>query len=140
VTDGYDYREGFYADDIFPIERYTTVTTLSSSIPDTFYNISDHNQGSFFFQVRGKDAQNQWGAWSNVQKAVVIQGFMRGDANGDNLITVSDVVFLINYLYQGGTAPDPYASGDANDDGIVNLGDLVYLINYLFKGGPSPVK
>jgi hypothetical protein len=48
------------------------------------------------------------------------------------------VIYLINYLYKGGTSPDPLWVGDVNCDGQVNLGDMVYLINYLFKGGPAP--
>ena len=61
-----------------------------------------------------------------------------GDANGDGMIDIGDVVFLVNYLYKNGAPPNPFAAGDVNSDGIVDLGDVVYLINYLFKGGPPP--
>lgn len=61
-----------------------------------------------------------------------------GDANGDGMIDIGDVVFLVNYLYKEGIQPDPLAAGDCNADGILDLGDVVYLINYLFKGGPAP--
>ncbi|MGB2769551.1 MAG: dockerin type I repeat-containing protein, partial [Candidatus Zixiibacteriota bacterium] len=64
--------------------------------------------------------------------------YWRGDANGDGLVDVGDVVYLINYLYKGGPPPDPLAAGDVNCDGIVDLGDVVYLVNYLFRGGPPP--
>jgi hypothetical protein len=64
--------------------------------------------------------------------------YTSGDANGDGLVDVGDVIYLINYLYKGGAAPDPLWVGDVNCDGQVNLGDVVYLINYLFKGGPAP--
>jgi hypothetical protein len=63
---------------------------------------------------------------------------IRGDANGDGQITVSDVIYLINYLFKGGPSPDPLAVGDVNCDGKVSVSDVVYLINYLFKGGPPP--
>jgi hypothetical protein len=53
-------------------------------------------------------------------------------------ITVSDVVYLINYLFRHGPPPVPLQSGDANCDGIVNVVDVVYLINYLFRNGPPP--
>ena len=62
----------------------------------------------------------------------------RGDANGDGVINSADVVYLINYLFKGGPAPDPLWVGDCNCDGIINSADVVYLINYLFKGGPEP--
>ncbi|UCB51519.1 MAG: dockerin type I repeat-containing protein, partial [Candidatus Zixiibacteriota bacterium] len=63
---------------------------------------------------------------------------MHGDANGDQLIDVGDVVFLVNYLYKGDIPPAPWEAGDANCDGEVDLGDVVYLINYLYKGGDAP--
>ncbi len=62
----------------------------------------------------------------------------RGDANGDGKTTVSDVVFLVNYLFKGGPVPVPLESGDANCDTKVTVSDVVYLVNYLFKGGPPP--
>ena len=63
----------------------------------------------------------------------------RGDANGDKELTVSDVVYLINYLFKGGPKPVPeLVVGDANCDGSESVSDVIYLINYLFKGGPAP--
>jgi hypothetical protein len=64
--------------------------------------------------------------------------FLRGDANGDWIIDVGDIVFLINYLYKSGQMPDPLDAGNANCDGTVDVGDVVYLINYLYKGGDPP--
>jgi len=68
--------------------------------------------------------------------------FVCGDANADAKPTVSDVVYLINYLFKGGPVPKciPFTScADANGDGKISVSDVVYLINYLFKGGPPPV-
>lgn len=65
--------------------------------------------------------------------------FVCGDANGDENVNVGDAVFLINYVFKGGPAPDPVCEGDANGDGGLNVGDAVYLIAYIFKGGPAPV-
>jgi len=64
--------------------------------------------------------------------------FIRGDANGDAVIDIGDVVYLINYLFKSGPTPSPLLAGDATCDGNVDVGDVVYLINYLFKGGPPP--
>ena len=63
---------------------------------------------------------------------------VNGDANGDGVIDLGDVVYLITYLYKNGLAPIPLLSGDANCSGEVELGDVVYLITYLYKGGPQP--
>jgi hypothetical protein len=62
----------------------------------------------------------------------------RGDANNDSSISLSDIVYLINYLFKGGPSPLYYNTGDVNCDGKVSLSDVVYLINYLFKSGPPP--
>lgn len=138
VTDGYYYEEGFYADDVFPFERYQNQVVLSSTIPDTFYQITGQDSGTYYYKVRAKDAQNQTGAWSKVEDVVVLETFIRGDADGDGQIAASDVVYLINYLYIHGPAPVPLEAGDANSDGVVDAADVVYLINYLFIHGPPP--
>ncbi len=68
----------------------------------------------------------------------ILIGLLQGDVNRDGVINSSDVVYLINYLFIGGPAPDPLALGDVNCDGVVNGADVVYLINYLFISGPPP--
>jgi hypothetical protein len=71
---------------------------------------------------------------------ILIRGdnFLCGDANSDEDVNVGDAVFIINYVFNSGPAPDPLEAGDANCDGQANVGDAVYLINYVFKGGPEP--
>ncbi len=64
--------------------------------------------------------------------------YMHGDANGDEVIDGSDVVYLINYLFRGGDPPVPVDAGDANCDGEVTSADVVYIINYLFRDGDPP--
>jgi hypothetical protein len=61
-----------------------------------------------------------------------------GDANGDGVIDIGDVVYLINYLFRFGDPPCPSEAGDINCDEVIDIGDVVYLINYLFKDGPPP--
>jgi hypothetical protein len=63
---------------------------------------------------------------------------LRGDANGDDAIDISDAVFLIAYIFSGGPAPSPLWRGDANCDGVIDISDAVYLIAYIFSGGPAP--
>lgn len=61
-----------------------------------------------------------------------------GDADGNTIVNISDAVFLIAYIFGGGSAPDPLLSGDADCNQIVNISDAVYLIAYIFGGGPAP--
>jgi hypothetical protein len=64
--------------------------------------------------------------------------YICGDANSDETVNVSDGVFIINYVFAGGEAPDPIESGDANCDGTCNVSDAVWIINYVFTGGNEP--
>ena len=66
-----------------------------------------------------------------------------GDANRDYNVEISDVVYLVNYLFRNGNppqcSPEPYTlCADVNGDSEVTVADVVYLINYLFKNGTSP--
>jgi hypothetical protein len=67
-----------------------------------------------------------------------LQPYARGDVNKDGIIDVADVMCLINYLFIGGSAPDPMWLGDATCDDVVDVADVMYLINYLFIGGSPP--
>ncbi len=64
-----------------------------------------------------------------------------GDANGDGIINISDIVFVINYvMLPGAPEPNPPCIADVNGDSIIDTSDAVYLINYVFiPGSPAPV-
>jgi hypothetical protein len=68
---------------------------------------------------------------------VVQHEFIRGDADGDCLVSLYDVVHLIGYVYGGPELPCLDA-GDLNDDGTVNADDVLYFVQYLFVWGPPP--
>jgi len=65
--------------------------------------------------------------------------FLRGDANFDSRVNVSDAVVQIQALFHDGSLPCQDAA-DANDDGKVSLEDALKLLQYLFIEGklPSP--
>jgi PKD repeat protein len=64
--------------------------------------------------------------------------FICGDANGDATVDISDAVYLIAYIFSGGSPPEPLIAGDANCDATVDISDVVYLISYIFSGGAAP--
>jgi hypothetical protein len=63
-----------------------------------------------------------------------------GDASGDGLINLLDILYLIAYRYNTppGPAPDPEIFADADGDGLINLIDILYLIDYLYSQPPGP--
>jgi len=87
--------------------------------------------------VQFKDAAgNQSASFSD---NIIFRDYICGDANHDGMVNVGDAVYVINYVFKGGPAPQPLEAGDANCDHAVNTGDAVYVINYVFKkNGPAP--
>lgn len=63
--------------------------------------------------------------------------FVRGEVNGDGEVDLSDVIAVLNYLFLGGSTPDPLEAADVNADAEIEIGDVVYLLNFLFRFGPD---
>jgi len=64
----------------------------------------------------------------------------KGDVNADGVITSSDIIYLVNYVFKSGPEPVPSVSyGDVNCDGNITSADIIYLVSYVFKGGPPPL-
>ncbi|MGB1072210.1 MAG: hypothetical protein ACPG1Z_11135, partial [Planctomycetota bacterium] len=64
--------------------------------------------------------------------------FLRGECNGDGSISIADVVFHLDYLFNGGPESPCLRGCDANDDAGVDLSDGIYTLQFLFVGGPPP--
>jgi hypothetical protein len=57
-----------------------------------------------------------------------------GDVNGDEVVDIADVLFLISYVNLGGAAPECDARGDVDGNGIVDLQDAFVLLSHLYLG------
>jgi hypothetical protein len=64
--------------------------------------------------------------------------YICGDADDSEAVDIDDVVYLIAYIFSGGSEPVPYEAGDADCSDAVDIDDVVYLIAYIFSGGPEP--
>jgi hypothetical protein len=62
-----------------------------------------------------------------------------GDLNSDGQFNVGDPIFLIAFIFAGGTEPENFWLGDANGDGDVDIGDAVYMLVNIFQFGPDPI-
>lgn len=64
---------------------------------------------------------------------------MAGNVDGIGDIDISDLVYLVEYMFNEGPEPIPYSSGDMDcSGGLIDISDLVYLVNYMFSNGPEP--
>ncbi len=139
-TDEYVNEEGFYVDDINPVMGYATKVDYAAT--DTTYSFTSKPAGQYYYHVRARDAQNQWGNYSAIKPVAVIPGatFTCGDVDDDGAINLIDILYLIDFIYgdPAGPQPDPLISGDADGDGFVNLIDILYLIDFVYSEPPGP--
>lgn len=62
--------------------------------------------------------------------------FLRGDANRDGVLDVTDAVVSLEYLFLSRAVGCEVAL-DANDDGALDISDPAAALIYLFSGGPD---
>jgi hypothetical protein len=60
--------------------------------------------------------------------------FVRGDANDDGAVNISDPVHTLGHLFAGDASLDCEDAADANDDGEVNISDPIATLGRLFLG------
>jgi len=65
-----------------------------------------------------------------------------GDINGDggSVPDITDLVFMVNYMFGGGPQPSCPEETDIDGSGgdVPDITDLVALVNYMFGGGAPP--
>jgi len=96
TTDQGTLKEGFYVDDITPVTDVVTVTTLSSSITDHFYDITGKINGTYYYRVKGNNSVRGWGDFSTLEKITVSLG---GGENDTTPPVVQITTPKENYLY-----------------------------------------
>ena len=63
--------------------------------------------------------------------------FVRGNANADLRVDISDAIFTLGYLFLGSGEPICLDAADSNNDSLINITDPIYSLNFLFLGGPA---
>lgn len=67
---------------------------------------------------------------------------IRGNMDGDDgeAIDISDLVYVVDYMFNGGPPPPCFEESDVDASGgsSIDIADLVYLVDYMFTGGPPP--
>jgi len=104
ATDSNTLQEGFYVDDIAPVVDVQTVTTLSNSITNQFYDITGKTNGTYYYRVKGHNSLHAWCDFSTLERTVVLLGndstppvttcTLTGEMEGD--VYVSDVMITLN--------------------------------------------
>ena len=64
--------------------------------------------------------------------------FIRGDANADGKIDVSDASTVLLVLFGGRPHASCQAAEDSDGNDKLDLSDAIYILEFLFSGGPTP--
>ena len=77
--------------------------------------------------------------WSNDSACCVVRGDI-DHSGGDPAIDISDLVYLVDFMFAEGPAPPCFDEGDVDASGVepIDIADLVYLVDFMFNGGPAP--
>jgi outer membrane protein assembly factor BamB len=112
-------------------DAQTGADVWSAPVDGRAYGLAVANEMVFVSTDRGViHAFNQSGAGGNT--------FVRGDANGDDFVDVSDAVTIIRNLFVGAALLVCEDHGDVDDNGVIEVTDAIRLLDYLYRGGRSP--
>ena len=64
--------------------------------------------------------------------------FIRGDCNSDGKVDISDAIYLLLFLFSGGSQPLYPESCNVDNNDEINISDAIFLLTYLFRGGIPP--
>jgi len=73
-----------------------------------------------------------------VVRIVDFPPFRRSDANSDGKVDISDVLFILGYLFLGTAAPECLDSADTDDTSRIEITDALAIFEFLFFGNAVP--
>ena len=69
----------------------------------------------------------------------VVHNYTRGDANHDNIVNISDVTTIIDFLLDNTTANCCETCSDLSGDSVLNISDVTSLIDSLLSGSGNTI-
>ena len=67
----------------------------------------------------------------------VTGGLVKGDANGDKRVSITDAVGIVNYILGNTSASSYNVAADVNSDGQITITDAVGVVNIILNSGGS---
>jgi hypothetical protein len=121
----------------------STISPQVVTIDTVTIMLSDREYASTFSDTIANAFQPQYKkGYLDIQQSTSCCIVNRGNVNNDpnDAVNVTDITYLVNYLFRGGPAPVCLAEANVNGDPgeLVNVVDLTYLVNYLFRSGSPP--
>jgi hypothetical protein len=144
-----------------PDPKAPASSTVNGAAPESFYDLcwkvyssGAVSGGSSKYEIKGAVGQTavghgvsesfslSHGYWRQVEKAACCLGLLRGNVDYDagDGIDISDLVYLVDFMFVSGPEPVCFDEADMNGDDGIDISDLVYLVDFMFTGGPEPLE
>lgn len=123
-------------------EHFAFVPRLEPGIPRAILDELESKDIYMIYMLVGDTVQDSITLFSEADMTLSCECstplFIRGDANADTTLDLSDVILILMYLFDTGVEPVVLDACDANSDTNIDLADAIYLLTYLFGDGPPP--
>ena len=118
------------------------VTPFSSTESPLFDKIANENPDNgarmpFGADPLAQESINVIARWID-EGAMTASEVLRGDANHDGSLNITDAIFFLVFLFRSGEAPYCEPIADANHDGSLNITDAIFFLVFLFREGQPP--
>ena len=72
--------------------------------------------------------------WMDEQLGFDPNFILYGDVNCDNVVNVTDVSVLLDYILNNSSALIDLKAADCNHDGMISVSDMSFILDYLMNG------
>lgn len=111
----------------------TLPLTISEEMEAGDYNISVRN-------IVLTDVNTQQTLIEKVVSKLTIPSYQMGDANGDGMINVTDIVSIISHILGEADSNFIFAAADINADETINVTDIVGVIDIILNDNPAAAR
>ena len=119
--------EGFRNDETEAVlTKLPVITTTATSASEP---------GEYEITVSGAEAQNYKISYVKGKLTIEKPAYILGDANGDGVVNVTDIVATVNYIMNKPSDDFNKYAADVNQDDDVNVTDIVGMVNIIMKSG-----
>jgi len=119
----------FIAADNNPADGWSYELSSSDVLQDSLY----------FITATATDASGRTGMKTSMSLYRCGTAVVPGDYNDDGMTNVGDALYLIDFIYKGGTTPVGGAGrADANCDNQIDISDVIFIIKYVLSEGEAP--
>ena len=120
------------------------ITGTSGAILNASLTIGESvNEGSYEATISNIVVTKTDGSQLKLSDAkfnIVVTNVIKGDANGDGEVNVSDIVEIVNYIMNKPSDKLVFAAADVNEDGEVNVTDIVKVVSIIMSANSSQAK